>query len=627
MPTPEAIVSALPLGVSSGQFVGQFVGQLVGQLVGPFVGQSGVLPTLGQIEPHLLVNVWKPLFALPPVMAWGWMVSTIFDKQAHRFFLGREKWNGLHLGMGFAAVAAFFLMPVPGIAGFFAGFGAMVAILAVNIVLFIQVTNRDERVPEDRRIDLLRDIKANLASRAAKSAQAKLIATVALDVLGPGNKRIDPPQKETPEYDVRVKAEQFFLKAIASRAASVVVQPTKQANQYGMQLMIDGVGTAPEPMESAEAMRLTDFWKGAAGLEVNDRRRKLVGQVSIKTGADSVPVRITTSGSQSGIRFVMAIDPVKQVNKKADAIGFLPKQLETMKELVGDGTGVVLLSAPPEQGKTQLLYAVTRMHDSYTSNVQTLELDRELELEGTRQNVWVPGSQADYSTTTRSLLRRDPDVLTVAELLDTATAGEIIKADHSRTRTYVGLPLPEAIAAVQYWLKTAGGQPAAAAECLRGAVAGRSVRKLCENCRQAYQPPADMLGKLGLPADKVKQLFKKGGQVLIKNKPETCPVCQGHGFVDQVGIFEVFPIDADGREAIAAGNWKKLMGDLRKAGHVTLQEAGFRKAIEGVTSIEEVLRVLRPPAAGPTPGQPGAPSAPAGSADGKAPAPKAPATA
>jgi type II secretory ATPase GspE/PulE/Tfp pilus assembly ATPase PilB-like protein len=100
-----------------------------------------------------------------------------------------------------------------------------------------------------------------------------------------------------------------------------------------------------------------------------------------------------------------------------------------------------------------------------------------------------------------------------------------------------------------------------------------------------------MLKKLGLPADRVKQLYKKGGQVLIKNKPEVCPLCNGSGFSGQEGIFEVFLFGDEERTAIKAGDLNALKMLLKKRNVPTIQQAAIRKAIDGITSVEEITRV------------------------------------
>jgi type II secretory ATPase GspE/PulE/Tfp pilus assembly ATPase PilB-like protein len=113
----------------------------------------------------------------------------------------------------------------------------------------------------------------------------------------------------------------------------------------------------------------------------------------------------------------------------------------------------------------------------------------------------------------------------------------------------------------------------------------------------AYQPTPDMVKKLGLPPDKVKQLFKKGGQVLIKNKPEVCPVCSGIGYVGQEGVFEVYSIGDAERGFVKGGDFTALKNEWRKKGLPSIQQSALRKALDGVTSVEEVLRVTAEPAA------------------------------
>jgi type II secretory ATPase GspE/PulE/Tfp pilus assembly ATPase PilB-like protein len=121
-------------------------------------------------------------------------------------------------------------------------------------------------------------------------------------------------------------------------------------------------------------------------------------------------------------------------------------------------------------------------------------------------------------------------------------------------------------------------------------MAQKLLRKLCGNCRVPYQPPAELLKKLQLPGN-VQQLYKKGGQVLIRNKPEVCPVCKGIGYEAQRGIFEVYPIGPDERKMITAQDWSGLRSEMRKRKLPSIQQSALLKAVEGETSMEEVSRV------------------------------------
>jgi general secretion pathway protein E len=354
---------------------------------------------------------------------------------------------------------------------------------------------------------------------------------------------------------------------------------------------IDSLPVPAESIAGPEAIQIIDFWKSSAKMDLQDRRRRQMADITVEKESEKKKIRITATGVQGGMRLQGAFDPDLAVRRKKTEMGFLAPQAEVFDRIVADTTGIVILATPPGQGRTTLFYTTMRGHDAYTSNVQTLELEIQDALEGVRQNVFEATKDgAEYSTTLRSILRRDPSVVGSAELPDGATAQEVVKADTERTRIYVSLKSDSALGALMAFVK-AGGDASAAGPLLKGVMVGKVIRKLCLNCRVAYQPPADLLKKLGLPPDKVTQLFKKGGQVLIKNKPEVCPVCNGVGYHGLEGIFEVYVLDEAVRSRISAQDWNGVKAELRKRELPTLQQAALRKAVDGITSIEEVMRV------------------------------------
>jgi type II secretory ATPase GspE/PulE/Tfp pilus assembly ATPase PilB-like protein len=577
-------------------------------------------------EGLFLVSFWKPLILLVPLVAWLSIISRVFDKHASRFHLGRGKWNAIHLSIGVVAVAAALAIPVQSEAAFWIGLGVMIVILCIDLGVYAYVANKDDRVPAEFHIKLN---MAKLSEARAAKAEAKKQGKVELVIRAPDKSALEAPLAETPEFEVRIAGESLLTKALDTRASQADIGPTGKDTTYGVSYLVDGVRQAGQAMPGPNAIKIMDFWKSAAKLDLQDRRRKLTADITIERGVDKHIVRLTTSGTQGGMRMTMLMDPAKAVNRKAAELGLLEAQMAEIKAIVEDGRGVVLLAAPPDMGRTTTLYSVTRMHDAYTSNVQTVEMESQVSLEGIRQNMFEAGGEGpEFSTFTRSILRRDPQVVAVAELPDDQTAKEIAKADHERTRIYLSLKADNALAAILIWMK-AVGDPDLASKALHGVLAQKLLRKLCVNCRQPYQPSPDMLKKLGVPADKPRQLFKKGGQVLIKNKPEVCPVCNGIGYVGQDGIFEVFRIDKAERELIKAGNLNGLRAEFRKKGLPTIQQAALKKAFDGTTSVEELSRVTmeqKPPegGAGPKPGGP--PAGPKGPAGGpkQPPAPSKP---
>ncbi len=543
-------------------------------------------PTLG--VGFMLVSAWKPILLFAPFIAWAWFVSTYLDKQAARFFLGREKWALIHMVFALAALAAVALVPIGGFAGFAATLLIVLALLAGDIGLFVAITNRDERVPEHARISM--DFEKMRAAREEK-AKAKQLGNSELVIVGPDKMKIPPPPKESAEFAVRLAAEQIVVKGLSMHASQIDVLPANEST-YAASYLVDGVRQAGDPVARNDAIQIIDFWKSCAKLDVQDRRRKLQGQVSISGDEISATtLKLVTSGAATGMRLSMIFNPAEAVRRKPDALGLIDRQYELVKSWASQPGGVILLAGPADSGRTTTFYSILKFHDAYTSNISTIEPEIEDAIEGVKQIHFDPAADGpDFATTVRSNLRRDPDVLGVAELPDTETAVNIARADLERSRVYLSLRANSALEAVQLYVKTVG-DPKLAADGLKGVIAHRLVRVLCSNCKVAYPPTPDMLKKLGLPPDKVPQLFKKGGQVLVRNKPEICPVCNGVGYMGQTGCFGVFPIEEEEKALIAEQNWAGLRTAMRKRQLPTIQQAALRKAVEGMTSIEEVTRI------------------------------------
>ena len=551
----------------------------------PGIFTSGTLA-----EAAVLVSWWKALLIVPPMVGWAWLVSTVLDKHAARFSLGRDKWNTAHLLLGLLALVAALAIPVEAWWSFAVGYVAMLAILAADVGVFVAVVNRDERVPEAARLRL--NLKDVLERRRAKRSKAKQ-AAVKLQIIGPDKQAVPTPEKDTPEYEVRATAEEALTDALDARAARIDIVASQREGASGVSAVIDGVRQKAVQLGTQQAISMIDFWKACSGLDVKDRRRKQSAMFKIVRSEIDTKLKAVTSGAQGGVQLSLIVDPEDAVRISIDKLGLLPQQLETLRGMEHTG-GIVLLTAPAQQGRTTTFYSVLGLHDAYTSSIQTLEYEIETRLEGVRHDEFDPTADAEFSTTVRSILRRDPDVVGVAELPDAETAKEAARVEAERTRVYISMRTEGSVPALSAWMK-AVGDAQEATDPLSGVVSQRLIRTLCENCRIAYQPPAELLKKLQLPADKVKQLYKKGGQVMIKDKPETCPVCQGTGYYGQRGVFEVLPIGPEEREALREQNWNQLRAEWRKKNGIMLGQAAMRLAIEGVTSIEEISRVTAPP--------------------------------
>ena len=536
--------------------------------------------------PLWLLSWYKPLLVLPPLLAWAWVVSTIYDKDAQEFYLKRRAWNAGHMLVAVAAVG--FLLAAP--LTFWITWPVLILALAADLGLYFYLRNNDDRVPEQRRWSLNpAEIIEAQAEDKKKKKRSKSLATSL--VFRRGRTEIAPPEKETPEFELRLAAEELVKGMFEARASQMDIGPVKEKT-YLASVLVDGVRQPLRQLPANEATAVIDFYKHAAGLDVEDRRRKQksddleIGQSATST----VPVRVTTIGSSAGMRLTMLVDPVKQVSMRIDDLGLLDNQLKDVRELVHDQRGVVVLAGLPDGGRTSLMYALIREHDAYTSNVQTIEVDPQSVIEGVRHNVWNPQEAAEYATLVRSILRRDPDVVGVAELPDEATAQEIAKgADSANSRVYAVVKADDPLKALQIYAQMVGDQKLAA-RALHGVIGVKLIRRLCSNCKLAFQPTPDILKKLGLPPN-TKQLYRKGGRVLVKDKEETCPVCGGSGYFGQEGAFAVHPLDDAGRSLVAQNNLSNLRSEFRQKKQQSIQQAALQKVIDGVTSIEEVVRI------------------------------------
>lgn len=539
---------------------------------------------------YFLVNPFTPLIALVILMGWAWLVSSRLDKDAQYYHFKREQWNLAHLIAGTLGLATMFA-PVP--EAWWIGVGLVGGTIVMFSTVLTYWVYRNRNVPEKERFYLSLDsMRRNMQQR--KAQRAARAATISI-VDSKGAKRI-PPAKEDARFPVHLAMEELVAPAILARAGTIEVVPAK-GGMYQISQIVDGVRYKRDPLDGVTGSAVIDYLKEMAGVDVADKRRKQRGDFGLDLGADYHEARLHTAGSSAGQSMVLEFNVKQRVNIKPADLGLLSKQLTALDELVRDPHGIVLVAAPADGGRTTTLYSLLRRHDAFTTNIRTLELEQFLQLDGVGHAEFDPtGEDADFAIQLRSMLRRDPNIVMISDLVSPQTALEAAAPGMGGPLIYVGLRAESGLEAIATWLKAVGDLQKGAAP-LRGVIFERLVRKLCD-CKIAYRPPAEQLKKLGLPADQVRQLFNPSGKIVDRNREETCPQCGGLGYRGQSGVFEIMIFDNEARALIAKGDLNGLKTHMRRLGGFTLQQAGLRKAIEGVTSIDEIIRISRPPQKG-----------------------------
>ncbi|MHC4158590.1 MAG: ATPase, T2SS/T4P/T4SS family, partial [Planctomycetota bacterium] len=304
---------------------------------------------------------------------------------------------------------------------------------------------------------------------------------------------------------------------------------------------------------------------------------------------------ITTAGSTIGeqikIKRIIHEDIIRlnDINLAPDQF----EQLDKMREVKQQG--VFIIAGPKKSGVTTTFYALLRNHDAFLNSIATLEKHITADLPNITQNVFSLSDTgtSSYGKRLQVVMRREPDIVGVADCQDTETAQVACKAAKDGKLIYLTLDAENVIKALGKWLKLVGDKNLAAGTLL-GICSQRLLRKLCDECKQAYEPNKELLKKFNIPAQKVKVLYRAGKLIYLKRgKPTPCEDCQEIGFVGRMGVFEMVMMNDQLRNVVRqAASPTDIATQFRRAKMLYLQEQALKKVVAGTTSINEMVRVL-----------------------------------
>ena len=574
----------------------------------------------------ILLNPVTPVLTLAAYAPYAWFISSKIEKDATAFNLNKGGFGWINPALmagGIIAVAVGLLVP-------FAGW--LVTLLIEAGILVGYWKWRDKQVPAGKQFRL--SMISKLKERAEERKAQKNAAAANLVFLAGRGEKAKVPGKDDPLLEVHQAAERVLGEAIAARASRTQVQSLQ--GSVGVVDVVDAMPVKRDALTAELGGKVMDYIKKHAGLDVNERRRRQVGKVTVQTSLGSKELTITTSGSTTGQSMRIDFNRDEQLKRDFADLGFTKQHLallEPTRDLPGR-EGIILLCAPTGFGLTTMAYAMLSRHDAFTSSVKTLERSVDLRLDGVDQLQFDSTSQSDFATTLRSIIRRGPDVVFASDVADPGTAKVISDASGNQVLTYVGLPVDGVQLALAHWIK-AVGSAGDAARGLKAVVSQRLLRVPCPACKIMGPCSADQAKRLGLPAGKTIELARASGKVLAKNgREEACEVCRGTGYFGLTGIHEVMPIDDEGRKLLSrndiAGAYQHARRNLRM---MLMQESALMAVRDGRTTVEDVARAfaaVKPatPAAGAKPAAPAAGAKPAtatGTAKPASPAPTKPA--
>ena len=319
-----------------------------------------------------------------------------------------------------------------------------------------------------------------------------------------------------------------------------------------------------------------------AKLDIAEKRLPQDGRISLRVAGRSVDVRVSTLPSGHGERIVMRLLDKKAGRLDLHHLGMSAADSDTIDKLLRRPHGIILVTGPTGSGKTTTLYAgLTRLNDK-SRNILTVEDPIEYYLDGIGQTQVNSKVDMTFARGLRAILRQDPDVVMIGEIRDLETASIAVQASLTGHLVLSTLHTNTAIGAITR-LRDMGVEPFLLASSLIGVLAQRLVRTLCQHCKEAHTATETETAWLGADKTRPPTIYTATG----------CKECNQLGYAGRTGIYELVPIDDKLQNMIHDGEGEQAMEQYARTFSSSLRNDGQRLVLEGITSLEEVVRVTR----------------------------------
>jgi type IV pilus assembly protein PilB len=375
----------------------------------------------------------------------------------------------------------------------------------------------------------------------------------------------------------------MLLDAIKAGSSDLHFEPYEKS--YRVRFRTDGIlhEIARPPVQLAP--RISARLKVMAGLDISERRKPQDGRIKLRISkTKSIDFRVSTCPTLWGEKIVMRILDSSSAQMGIDALGYEESQKNLYLAALKQPQGMILVTGPTGSGKTVSLYTGLNILNTVDVNISTAEDPVEINLEGINQVTVNPKQGMDFTAALRSFLRQDPDIIMVGEIRDIDTASIAIKAAQTGHMVMSTLHTNSAAETLTR-LRNMGVPSFNIATSVNLIIAQRLARKLCSYCKKELKIPNETLLEEGFPADQLGN-FKIYG-------PVGCENCNG-GYKGRVGIYEVVKnTPALQRIIMEEGNSIDIGAQMRKDGFNDLRTSALLKAMQGVTSLEEVNRVTK----------------------------------
>ena len=376
----------------------------------------------------------------------------------------------------------------------------------------------------------------------------------------------------------------LMVQAFRERASDIHVEP--YPNDVKVRFRVDGilhdVLSLPKRLHPAVVSRI----KVMATLNIAEKRLPQDGRIGIKLGDHSVDLRISLVPTVNGERVVMRILDKSSVLLGLEELGYYADDLAIMEHFITQEHGIILVTGPTGSGKTTSLYSMLSKVNSPDKNILTIEDPIEYQLKGIGQIPVNAKVGLTFASGLRSIVRQDPDIILVGEIRDLETAEIAIQAALTGHLVFSTLHTNDASSAITRLIDM-GIEPFLVTSSVNAIVAQRLARKICPVCKQQYFPESETLLEIGLSHE----MLGKDGFLW---RGAGCNECLNTGYKGRTGIYEILTVsDAIKTTILKTSDSNIIKKQAVSEGLHTLREDGARKVEDGITTIEEVLRVTQ----------------------------------
>jgi len=384
----------------------------------------------------------------------------------------------------------------------------------------------------------------------------------------------------------------LIASAYNKEASDIHIEPTEKnvLVRFRIDGMLHDVVTLPKPLHS----RLTNRIKVMSKLRTDEHLAAQDGKIRMDLPETQIDLRISILPIAEGEKVVMRLLPSEVGFDTLEDLGFRQEDLEKVKRAFSKPYGMLICTGPTGSGKTTTIYTILKYINKREVNVTTLEDPIEYRMKGTNQIQVNEKTNLTFANGLRSILRQDPNVIFVGEVRDNETAGIAVNAALTGHLVLTTLHTNNASTTLPR-LFDMRVEPFLAASTVNIIIGQRLVRKICNRCKEPVTVRIEELSKT-MPADIAKKMVQLAGNPLTFQafQGKGCQICHNTGYHGRIGVYEVIEVTKALRALIANKQESQIIEEAaRKEGMITMLEDGILKMLQGLTTVEEVLRVTK----------------------------------